>query len=234
MRSVERLTQAALLALATLAIGGCASVAEPLKSMQQAVAGTFSSSPSASASSPAAAKPAAAVVAEAPVSPAVQRAFDDAARALRAGRTEEAERGFRAIAQSNPQLGGPHANLGLIFRQAGKLPEAASEFELAVKLNPGQPIYWNQLGVSYRQLGQFAKAREAYEKAMALDPNYAAPFLNLGILNDMYLGDGKRALELYDRYLALSPSGDPVVTKWVAELKNRKPAPITVSRKEKA
>ena len=47
-------------------------------------------------------------------------------------------------------------------------------------------------------------------------------------------GDGPRALELYSRYLALSPSGDAAVTKWVAELKNRKAAPITVSKKEKA
>ena len=31
----------------------------------------------------------------------------------------------------------------------------------------------------------------------------------------------------------LQPSGDATVTKWVADLKNRKPAPITVSRKEK-
>jgi hypothetical protein len=31
----------------------------------------------------------------------------------------------------------------------------------------------------------------------------------------------------------LSPNADPTVTKWVADLKNRKPAPITVSRQEK-
>jgi hypothetical protein len=53
----------------------------------------------------------------------------------------------------------------------------------------------------------------------------------------MYLGDGARALDLYSRYLALSPSGDAVVTKWVAELKNRKaaaPVTVTASKKEKA
>jgi tetratricopeptide (TPR) repeat protein len=82
----------------------------------------------------------------------------------------------------------------------------------------------NQLGITYRQQGQFAKAREAYEKAIALDPAYATPLLNLGILHDLYLGDGKRALELYGQYLALSPSGDAAVSKWVADLKNRKPA----------
>jgi Flp pilus assembly protein TadD len=177
------------------------------------------------------------VVADAPVSVAVQRSYDDALRALRAGRNDEAERAFRALAQANPDLGGPHANLGVIYRQAGKLNESASELEQAVKINPSQPIYFNQLGVTYRQLGKFDKARDAYEKAIALDAGYAAPTLNLGILYDMYLGDGARALDLYSRYLALSPSGDAVVTKWVAELKNRKaaaPVTVTASKKEKA
>ena len=47
---------------------------------------------------------------------------------------------------------------------------------------------------------------------------------NLGVLDDLYLGDSAHALELYTRYLALTPAGDPVVAKWVADVKNRKPA----------
>ena len=241
MRSAElasRFIAAALLLGAT----GCTTVMEPLKAMRDAIMPTASASapaPSATASgrapAPAAATAAVSTAgpADVPVSAESQRVFDDAARALRAGQSADAERGFRSLAQVHPELGGPHANLGLIYRQAGKLPEAAAELETAVRLSPRQPVYWNQLGVTYRQLGQFAKAREAYEKAIALDPDYAASTLNLGILYDLYLGDGQRALELYGRYLLLSPSGDATVTKWVADLKNRKPAPITVSRKEK-
>ncbi|HEV7912939.1 MAG TPA: tetratricopeptide repeat protein, partial [Albitalea sp.] len=181
------------------------------------------------------AAPAAAKAAEPerPVDPVVQKAYDDARRAMRAGRLDEEERGLKALVKSNPELGGPHANLGVIYRQAGKPPEAVAELEAAVRANPQQPLYFNQLGVAYREQGQFGKAREAYERAIALDPNYAAAQLNLGILHDLYLSDGKRALEQYDRYLALSPSGDPTVTKWIADLKNRKQPPITVSKKEK-
>jgi Flp pilus assembly protein TadD len=232
MWSAERITAGAAIALA-LSATGCATVTDSMKAVQQMVM----PSPSAAASAPAPAAAARPVVADAPVSVAVQRSYDDALRALRAGRNDEAERAFRALAQANPDLGGPHANLGVIYRQAGKLNESASELEQAVKINPSQPIYFNQLGVTYRQLGKFDKARDAYEKAIALDANYAAPTLNLGILYDMYLGDGARALDLYSRYLALSPSGDAVVTKWVAELKNRKaaaPVTVTASKKEKA
>ena len=241
MRSADKSARSLRLsALALLCAGaaGCTTVTsltEPVKALAQAVV--------APAASPAAAAPAAVTAAapathshepeSAPVSATVQRAFDEARRALRAGRTDDAERAFRALTQSNPELGGPHANLGALYRQAGKLPEAVAEGEKAVRTNPRQPVFLNQLGISYRQNGQFIKAREAYEAAIALEPSYASPYLNLGILHDLYLADGKRALELYDKYLAMSPGGDVTVTKWVADLKNRKAPPIMVSQKEK-
>jgi tetratricopeptide (TPR) repeat protein len=216
-----RLVAVALL----LGAAGCASVSDGMDSIKSAV--------TTSGSSQAAAAPVrAAPVYEAPVNPTTQRAFDDASRALRSGRVDEAERAYKSLAQAAPELGGPHANLGVIYRQGGKLTESASELEQAVKLSPRQPIFLNQLGVTYRQQGQFAKARDAYQRAIALDPGYAAPALNLGILYDLYLGDSARALEQYNRYLALAPN-DTTVTKWVADLKNRKPGPITVSRQEK-
>jgi Flp pilus assembly protein TadD len=217
MRYAEWACHGCVAAWLVLGAAGCASTGEVPKSGAAATASAADTTP--------------AMPPAAPPSPAVQRAFDNARGALRAGRTDEAERGFRSLVQSNPDLGGPHANLGAMQRQADKLPEAVAELEAAVRLNPAQPVYLNQLGVAYRQLGQFDKARQAYNKAIALDPAYAAPVLNLGILYDLYLGDDQRAMDLYARYLALSPGGDPAVTKWVVELRNRKSAAITLSRK---
>jgi Flp pilus assembly protein TadD len=169
---------------------------------------------------------------EAPVDPQAQAAFDTAKRALRAGRNDDAERQLKALAASNPDLGGVHANLGLLYRHAGKLPEAVAAMEKAVQASPRQAVFHNQLGITYRQKGEFTKARDAYEKAIALDAAYASPVLNLGILNDLYLQDRKRALALYDQYLALA-GGDAAVTKWVADLKNRKDDHVALSLKEK-
>jgi len=178
--------------------------------------------------------PAAAVQAEpeVPVDARAQAAFDTAKRALRAGRNDDAERQLKALAASNPELGGVHANLGLLYRHAGKLPEAVAAMEKAVQASPRQPVFHNQLGITYRQKGEFTKARDAYEKAIALDAAYASPVLNLGILNDLYLQDRKRALALYDQYLALA-GGDAAVTKWVADLKNRKDDHVALSVKER-
>ena len=148
MRSVENTLCA--LSVALLA-AGCASNPGPVHRPGRC----FGSAATAKAASD---------TAVAPVDAAAQRSFDEARRALAAGQTAEAEARFLALTQSNPELGGPFASLGLIYQQAGKPADAVLQFEAAVKASPQQPAYLNQLGVAYRQMGQFDKAREAYER----------------------------------------------------------------------
>jgi tetratricopeptide (TPR) repeat protein len=233
MRSAERhplvAVRPALLALAAATLlAGCGSVGMRLRDAlpgasapADAASTATAGAPQAAANAHAAAAPKAASTG--PIAPATQRAYDDALALMRAGHATDAERGFRALTQSDPDLAGPHANLGLLARQGGRLPEAVKELEKATTLAPGLAVAWNQLGLAYRQSGEFTKARDAYDHALAIDPNYATAVLNLGVLDDLYLGDSARALELYTRYLALTPAGDPVVAKWVADVKNRKP-----------
>jgi tetratricopeptide (TPR) repeat protein len=169
---------------------------------------------------------------EAPLPPGVKRAFEAARLALIAGRLDEAERGFLALTKSNPELGGPYANLGVVYRQKQKYEQSVEALERAVQINPKNAVFYNQLGISYRLVGQFTKARDAYEKAIALDPNYALAHLNLGILYDVYLWDSRRALELYDRYLSLSPGGDEKVKKWATDLRHRNQPRSLAARKD--
>jgi Flp pilus assembly protein TadD len=169
---------------------------------------------------------------EVPISPTVQRAFDSARQALAAGNTTEAERGFVALTKSNPDLSGPYANLGLIHRHAGKTAEAVAALEKAVQLSPQRADLHNQLGITYRMAGDFGKAKASYEQSISLDAGYAPAVLNLGILYDLYLWDGVRALELYDRYLQLTPGGDEQVKRWVSDLRNRSSQKSAPQRKE--
>lgn len=90
---------------------------------------------------------------------------------------------------------------------------------------PTQTQRHNELGIAYRLSGEFTLAREAYERAIALNANNAAALLNLGILHDLYLGNGTLALEFYERYLLAIPGDDATVTKWIADLRRRQPAP---------
>jgi tetratricopeptide (TPR) repeat protein len=223
MRSADSVSRGLAALLAVAAFGGCANVAEvvkkPVEAVQQAMAVT--PAPAAPAVTPVAAPT---PIVQAPVNTDAQRAFDAARNALRAGRTADAERGFRDLAAKHPELGGAHANLGLILRNTGKHEESVAALERATKASPNQAVFFNQLGVSYRHAGKFTKAREAYETALALEPNYADAHLNLGVLLDLYLGDNTLALVHYERYLALG--GDAAVGKWVADLKTRKPASV--------
>lgn len=222
MRSAE-LARCAL-AVAALALAGCDTIAWHGRDAAPPQAASAPSTAAASAPVATGAAGSTAAPVLAPASPAAQRAFDEALGLLRAGHDAEAAQRFKALAQSDPELAGPHANLGLIARHAGRLDEAVAELERATALDPQQPVMWNQLGITYRQDGRFAKARAAYERALEIDPNYATAVLNLGVLQDLYLGDSAQALALYTRYLALTPAGDPAVVKWIADLKNRKPA----------
>jgi Flp pilus assembly protein TadD len=224
MRSAERppLKALPLALLAATLLAGCGSVAR----LRDALPGASAPAQAASAAAPTAAASANAIAlakpaSTGPIAPATQRAYDDALALMRAGHPADAERLFRALTQSDPDLAGPHANLGVLARQAGHAGVAVTELEKATTLAPGMAVAWNQLGLAYRQNGDFTKAKGAYEHALAIDPNYATAVLNLGVLDDLYLGDGAHALELYTRYLALTPAGDPVVAKWAADVKNR-------------
>jgi len=160
-----------------------------------------------------------------PVDAATRASFDEAVRMLRAGRLPEAERAFKALASRQPPLAGVHANLGLIYRKTGRLEDSAAALQEAVKLSPKQASYHNQLGITWRALGRFDHARKAYEAAIDLDPTHAGALVNLAILNDLYLGEPARAVELYTRGAALLPAEAATINKWLAELKNRKADP---------
>jgi len=168
----------------------------------------------------AAAKPAPAVV-EAPVRSDLQHAYDQALALLRSGKTQEAEKQLLALTRQAPDLSGPFANLGLVYRNAGRNVEAIAAFEHAIEVNPKRAVYYNELGISYRLEGKFDKARRSYRQAIDLDPGYAAAYLNLGILYDLYLQQPKEALPYYQRYRDLMPAEAPTVSKWIIDLERR-------------
>jgi tetratricopeptide (TPR) repeat protein len=157
---------------------------------------------------------------EAPVPPEAQMQFDNAVASMNAGNTGSAEQQFRALSASYPTYAGPLLNLAILQTKAGKLDDAQKTLNDAIARKPSAAAY-NQLGIVYRRLGRFKEADEAYQRAIEADANYALAYLNLGVLCDLYLQQPQRALEAFERYLALTPSPDAKVNGWVSELKTR-------------
>lgn len=199
------------------------------------VSGCATSPQEARVTSPSAQKPAprSATLVEKPVSPALQQAYDQALAQLKAGRDKEAEQALLALAQRAPELSGPYANLGMLYRRTGRTKAAIEALNRAIRLNPRRAAYYNELGILYRQEGKFDDAKQQYLKAIDADPDYALAHRNIAILYDLYLQDPKKALPHYQRYQQLLPKEDSLVTKWIIDLERRARPATVKSDKEK-
>lgn len=140
---------------------------------------------------------------------------------MSAGDASQAEQALSTMAQAYPSYAGPLLNLGILYAKTGRLAQAEKAIREAIGRNANNAIAFNQLGIVYRRLGRFKEADEAYQRAVQIDPNYALAYLNLGVLCDLYLQQPERALQAYERYLAVASAPDAKVSGWVNELKKR-------------
>jgi Flp pilus assembly protein TadD len=158
---------------------------------------------------------------EQPLPPEAAQKFDQAVAHMSGGDVASAERELRALADAYPTYSGPLLNLGILQVKASRFEDAEKSLRAAVDRNGNNAQAFNQLGIVYRKLGRFKEADVAYQRAVEIDPNYAIAYLNLGVLCDLYLQQPQRALEAYERYLALAGTPDEKVNGWVTELKKR-------------
>ncbi len=168
--------------------------------------------------------------------PIPERATQQYAQALqlmKAGRNTDAELEFKQLAVAYPQLSGPQLNLGLLYLRDSRLTEAEAAFKSALEHSPANAVAGNELGIVERRLGKFAEAEAAYQGTIAAEPNFAPAHLNLGVLYDLYLGQPQKALDEFERYIAISGENKQV-SGWVVELRKRVGAPSPAPKKEPA
>jgi Flp pilus assembly protein TadD len=170
--------------------------------------------------------------------PIPERATQQYAQALqfmKSGRNTDAELELKELVVGYPQLTGPQLNLGLLYMRDSRLTEAEAAFKAALELKPGNAVAGNELGIVERKLGKFAEAEAAYQRTIAAEPNYAPAHLNLGVLYDLYLAQPQKALDEFERYIAIAGENKQVAG-WVVELRKRvgTPAPAPATKKEPA
>ena len=183
--------------------------------------------PNAAPVNPAAAPVAAAPTWNIPKPPA--RANGEFARALALMRSADATQAIlemQVLTQSYPDLPGPYANLGVLYRNSNQLAEAEASLAKATERAPWDAQTWTEYGVTLRQAGKFAEARDAYQKAIDVNPSYAPAHRNLGVLLDLFLNEPVPAQAEFETYKTLTGEDKPV-TGWIAELRarNRSSAP---------
>jgi tetratricopeptide (TPR) repeat protein len=161
--------------------------------------------------------------------------YAQALQLMKSGKFTDAELEFKELVVGYPQFTGPQLNLGLLYMRDSRLPEAEATFKAALEHDPANVVAGNELGIVERKLGKFAEAEAAYQRTIAAEPNYAQAHLNLGVLYDLYLAQPQKALDEFERYIALA-GDNKQVAGWVVELRKRvgAPAPAPAPKKEPA
>ncbi len=148
-------------------------------------------------------------------------AYAQAIAASGNGDVEAGEAALQAFIAEHPDVAEAHASLGILLARTGRDDDAHTSLEAALALNPNLTAALNEMGMLHRRAGRFDDALTAYSRALEVDADHANAHRNLGVLYDLYLGKPALALPHYERYRQLAAVDDPLVAKWVTDLKRR-------------
>jgi len=98
-------------------------------------------------------------------------------------------------------------DLGNTLMDAQRFGEAVDRYEKALALEPKNMAVLVDQGTCYRGIGKFDKAEEQYRKALKIDPKFPNAHLNLGVVLGFDLNRKAEAIQEFNRYLELVPSG---------------------------
>ncbi len=121
-----------------------------------------------------------------------------------ARKDDEAMGFFKKAIELNPNLEGPHLELGNIYYKKRLYDLEIKEYEEVLRLNPKNTDALFFLAESYETKGLYDLAIQKYEKIITLDPEDAEAYYNLGLA---YLTKGQRekALGFYPKLKELDP-----------------------------
>jgi len=131
--------------------------------------------------------------------------FQAASEALEAGKYEEAEAGFKALAEQYPDIPQIHQNLGLLYARQKMWPEAEASLLKARELSPDDSQIATALAGGYQESGQKDKAVALMNETASANPSDAKAQFNKGIF---LLNSNKpeEALASFQAAIAADPS----------------------------
>lgn len=147
--------------------------------------------------------------------------YDEALAALEAEDWSDARQRLATLTRDYPELSGPWVNLARVHLEQGREPEAEQALERALQINEYNLEAYNQLALLKRREGDFERAEQLYRQALEVWPFHAESHLNLGILLDLYRGEGEQALLHYRAYQQRQSEPERTVAGWIIDLERR-------------
>ncbi len=147
--------------------------------------------------------------------------YQEALEYISAGNRTKAIKKLQELVKFNASYPGAYINLGLLQIEENRVDEARQTLLTAIDNSHYDAIAYNHLGIIARRQGDYDQALKHYRIAVAADPEYANAYLNLGILQDIYLDNSQQALLHFQRYLELSGSDEKKIDRWIADIQNR-------------
>lgn len=114
---------------------------------------------------------------------------------------------LEGIVAKEPDNRNAWVQLGHNYFDSDQPMKAIEAYDKALALDDNDPNLLTDEGVMYRRLGWFDKAISNFEKAHRLNPNHQQSLYNLGIVYRYDLQDIPKAIEAWEKFLELNPTG---------------------------
>lgn len=138
------------------------------------------------------------------------------------GKNNEAEEQFTVAKEKAPNDSRVHYKQGNAYFDQEKYDLAIGSYLKALEIDPKDKFVINNLGVVYMEQKEYPKAVERFKQVLEIDPKYDMALLNLGIIYDENLVDKEKALEYYDKYIALNGPRKAEVERWAGAIRKDK------------
>jgi len=136
--------------------------------------------------------------------------FEGAAKALGAGDTEAAERGFQAVLRQEPHNIAALSNLGVIYSRTSRTDKAIDVYRQALKASPDDKAILVNLGLVYLRQEDHAKALPLFSRVVALDPQHLQA-RQLVAVCQTYLGQLEPAIRELESLRMAAPKDDGIL-----------------------
>jgi tetratricopeptide (TPR) repeat protein len=149
--------------------------------------------------------------------------FDGAVKALAAGDSVAAERGFRAVLRQEPRNIAALSNLGVIYSRTSRADQAITVYRRALAISPDDQAILLNLGLVYLRQENHAKALPLFSRVVALDPQHLQARQLLAVCR-IYLNELDPAIRDLETLRAANPrDGEILFLLGFAYLKDKNP-----------